>query len=439
MKKRRWIVFLLLIILGALYYFVVDQRLPIINGYAAKNLCSCHFGANRSETNIKNYDMDFSPINLVSTKINKKEKTVESSIFGLKKQVAKFKPGIGCVLLEGEDDYNIKYPAMDDSTFVEFEFGLATKGLLSQIDTNQLDYAMELAFHEDYKTRTSLLIFKNRVIYEKYADGLDKNTPQLGWSMTKSIVNALIGILVFDGKLSLEDNNLFTEWEQDKRSNISIHHLLQMTSGLEWEEDYTKISDVTKMLYKNENIEELTIDQALAHKPGTEWYYASGTTNLLCSIIKNKLSNQEEYLSFPRKALFEKIGMKSAFIETDESGNFIGSSFGFATARDWAKLGRLYLHDGWFNGKQILPEGWVDYSTQAAMGKINNYGAQIWLNKNKEAYPDLPEDLFSFNGFQGQKVVVIPSRDLIYVRLGHSKSFDLNEVLSNALKALPDE
>ena len=438
MKKRYWLSLIILLLFALIYYFVINQRLPIMTGYAAKNLCSCHFAADRSEENIKQYDLDFSPINLVETQINTDKKTVEASFWGLAAQVAKFKPGIGCVLLEGDDNHDIKYPVIEDSTFVEFEFAQADT-LLEELDFAQILKAMELAFQADYETRTVLLIHKDQIIYEKYADGLNENTPQLGWSMTKSIINALIGILVQQGKLEIDDKGLFEDWKKDERTEISVHHLLQMCSGLDWEEEYSKISDVTKMLYRNENIELVTIDQALAHRPGTHWYYASGTTNLLCSVIKNTLRDHDKYLGFPQTALFNPLGIKSAFIETDESGNFIGSSFGYATARDWAKIGRLYLNDGLINNQRLFPEGWVKYSVTPAMDSINNYGAQIWLNKNQEAYPDLPEDLYSFNGFQGQKVVMIPSMDLIFVRLGHSKSFDLNLVLSEALKGFNDE
>ncbi len=434
-KKLLSILGILFIILFIAGYFFVAPKIPILSGYVAKNMCSCHFGASRNIENISTYDLNFSPINLASFDVNEKKKEVVASVFGMGKQRAVFKKGLGCQLIIGQDDYHIEYPKTASTEQKGFQFE-QNDSIQNTLDQALLNDALTSAFKEEWKTRALLAVHKNQIILEKYGEGVDPNTPQLGWSMTKSIVNALIGILIQQGKLNVHQKRLFEEWKNDERKNIEIHHLLQMNSGLSWEEEYGKVSDITKLLYLEENILSLAINKPLAHDIGTNWYYASGTTNILCGIIKQQFKRQEDYLSFPKSALFDKLGMKSAFIECDESGNFIGSSFGFATARDWARFALLYLNNGAVNGEQLFPEDWVEYSTTPVSEEVENYGAQIWLNYNHHYFKDLPSEMYSFNGFQGQRVAVFPNDDLVIVRLGHSSDFDVNEVYSKILKAV---
>jgi CubicO group peptidase (beta-lactamase class C family) len=149
------------------------------------------------------------------------------------------------------------------------------------------------------------------------------------------------------------------EWKNDERSKITLNDLLHMNSGLEWEEDYTKISDVTKMLFQAEDMSQSQIDKPLVGKPNNTWNYSSGTTNLLSGILRKQFKTHQEYLDFWYNSLLDKIGMNSALIETDMAGNFVGSSYGWATTRDWAKFGLLYLHKGNWNGEQLFDESWV--------------------------------------------------------------------------------
>jgi CubicO group peptidase (beta-lactamase class C family) len=179
-----------------------------------------------------------------------------------------------------------------------------------------------------------------------------------------------------------------------------------------------------------------SLDNKLAFPVGEHWYYSSGTSNLISGYIRNQFNSIDEYLDFPYSALFNKIGMKSALIEIDESGNFIGSSYMYATAIDWAKFGLLYLNDGYIGDKQILPDGWVDFTTSETNTSEGIYGAHFWLNKRNMAYPDVPDDLFSANGYQGQRIFIIPSKDLIVVRLGLNSDVDFNGLLKNIIDAL---
>jgi len=237
--------------------------------------------------------------------------------------------------------------------------------------------------------------------------------------------------------MNLEDKTLFESWTNDDRRNITLRDMLQMQSGLAFQEEYAELSDATKMLFMSEDASVIPRIQFSEHEPGTHWSYSSGTTNLLSKLVMNKIGNKEEYLRFPYDSLFNKIGMNSAVLETDESGLYTGSSFCYATPRDWAKFGLLYLNNGNWYGDQVVEESWVDFVQDPASNSDGEYGGQFWLNYNHSTYPDAPADLYSCNGFQGQFVFIIPSRDLVIVRMGLAErpAFDPNKFLKGILRA----
>jgi hypothetical protein len=208
-----------------------------------------------------------------------------------------------------------------------------------------------------------------------------------------------------------------------------------MNSGLEWQEDYTKISDVTKMLFQAEDMSQSQIDKPLVGKPNNTWNYSSGTTNLLSGILRKQFKTHQEYLDFWYNSLLDKIGMNSALIETDMAGNFVGSSYGWATTRDWAKFGLLYLHKGNWNGEQLFDESWAKYVSTPTNASNGDYGAQFWLNAGGK-FPDVPKDMYYCSGYQGQMVAIFPSHDLIIVRMGLSEEFDFNELLREIVGSL---
>jgi hypothetical protein len=210
-----------------------------------------------------------------------------------------------------------------------------------------------------------------------------------------------------------------------------------MNSGLEWEENYSKICDATKMLFIEEDMTKLQINKPLVGKPNNTWNYSSGTTNLLSGILRKQFKTHQEYLDFWYTNLLDKIGMNSAIVETDMAGNFVGSSYGWATTRDWAKFGLLYLHKGNWNGEQIFDESWTKYVSTPTNTSNGNYGAQFWLNTGGR-FPNVPKDMFYASGFQGQMVAIFPSNDLVIVRMGlkEDPEFDFNVLLSGILKSL---
>lgn len=311
----------------------------------------------------------------------------------------------------------------------------------SGVDRERLAAAVAAAFDPpeglpEKRTRAVLVVYRGQIVAEAYAPGFDQQTRLLGWSMTKSIIHALCGILVGEGSLSLNEAVALSEWKGDERRMITLDQLLHMSSGLSWNEGYGDLSDVTRMLYLSPNVSAYAIEQALEFPPGTEWEYSSGTTNIISSIIRRTITDDPAYWSFARERLFNQIGMRSALIEPDAAGNLVGSSYGWATARDWARFGLLYLNDGEWLGRRILPQGWVDYARQEAPASGGEYGAHFWLNRSGKL-PDAPRDMFVCQGFQGQRIFILPTQELVVVRLGLADAdvFDFNAFLGGVLGA----
>jgi CubicO group peptidase (beta-lactamase class C family) len=241
--------------------------------------------------------------------------------------------------------------------------------------------------------------------------------------MAKSFTNAIAGIMVKEGRLDIHHKTGIASWQNDGRSQITLNDLMQMQSGLEWNEEYGNRSDVTLMLYNSGDVANFALSRPLNHPSGTYWQYSSGSTNIVCYLMRKKFSNDNAYHSYPAEQLFNKIGMPDAIFETDPAGTFIGSSYIYATARDFARFGLLYLHHGVFNGERILPEGWVGYTSTPASVSQGKYGSCFWLNRSK-FYPSAPSDMYSCNGHDGQRIFIIPSKDLVIVVLGYSPKPD---------------
>jgi CubicO group peptidase (beta-lactamase class C family) len=225
-----------------------------------------------------------------------------------------------------------------------------------------------------------------------------------------------------------------------------LNNLLQASSGLAWQEIYAGPSTATNMLFRKKDAGGFAAESKLQDQPNTKWYYSSGSNNIISRIVRQTIGDQD-YYQFPYREIFNKIGAYSVVIEPDASGTFVGSSFSYATAKDWARFGLLYLNDGFgpAKHKRIFPEGWVKYSTAPAnAAPQGEYGAQIWLNAGNQSnpadkrFPDVPNDMYLMDGFEGQSVIMIPSRNVVIVRLGLSqkRDFDVNAFVRDVLKAL---
>lgn len=443
MKRSLTAIALLLLLALGIIIYMYYPRLNIITGFAAKNMCSCVYLAERSPESVAEQDNDFEPVSLSEHELNPEYKTASSTVYGLKKRTAMHNPGLGCILLPPgaeRNDLPETRPQRDLSPLpgpYPFGHGKPVDTLFSEVDYEQLETALNNAFLEENKTRAVVILHKDYLLAEKYSEGFSDETELLGWSMTKSITGAILGILEKQGRVELEQDRLFPEWEKDARAEITLNNLLHMNSGLKWEEDYSTISDVTKMLFLAEDMTEVQLHKPLVGEPGIIWNYSSGTSNLLSGFVRDQFRTHQEYLDFWYRELIDKIGMHSMTLEADMAGNYVGSSYSWATARDWAKFGLLYLNKGKWNGEQILDEDWIDYTVKPVEGSDGQYGAHFWLNAGG-VYPDVPRDLFSANGFQGQHVFIIPSKDLVVVRLGLKEhpEFDINVFLREILAAV---
>ena len=436
------VLFLLVVVIGYFGY-TTYPKLDIVTGFSAKSVASHYFIGHQSQQKTEKEDNNISSLSLAKNKIDTISKTVTASVLGIKSRKAQFKEGVGAILLPPNIE-SLPKTFNTPNRFYEkiekpFPYGeLEQKDtIFSTINYDKLNKAISEAFTPKNKTRGVLVIYKDKIISEKYADGFTKNSLFLGWSMTKSVTNAVLGVLEKEGKISLDQRTLFPAWNDDARKNITLRNLLNMNSGLAWDEDYTQISDVTKMLFLASDMSQVQKEKPLIAKPNNAWNYSSGTTNMLSGFIRNQFPTQQEYLDYWYKALIDKIGMHSMIIETDFTGNYVGSSYGWATARDWAKFGLLYLHNGNWDGQQVLNPSWVAFSKTPTKGSKGVYGGHFWLNAGKK-FKDVPQDMFSCNGYQGQYVFIIPSKNLVVVRTGllENPDFDANHFLSQIIQSI---
>jgi CubicO group peptidase (beta-lactamase class C family) len=273
------------------------------------------------------------------------------------------------------------------------------------------------------ETHAFLAVQGGRIVAERYWTGFDSESTHHSWSQAKSITQALIGILLREGKIDIHAPADVPEWQSpdDPRRAITLDQLLRMSSGLKFAEDYVDagVSDVIEMLFGSgkEDVAAYAAKSPLIHPPGSFWRYSSGTSNLVARAAALGLgASGEAFGAFMVRELLGPLGMRSAQPKFDKAGTFIGSSFCYCTARDFARFGLLYLRDGVWDGRRILPEGWVDYArtpTPVPATERLGYGAHWWLGM---AGPGS----FSANGYEGQYTVLVPELDLVLVRNGKS-------------------
>ncbi len=426
-------------------------------GYAAKMLCSTVFVSHRDAAEALRQDLALAAP--VPYRVDQATRSVVAWLPGAAARRAVFRDGLGCTL---RADSTLPTRGSHGAAHAR---ATGHRGALwpagERVDTthfpnggraSRLRLALDSAFAEPgptnpRRTRGIVIAWNGRIIAERYAPGYDAATPQLGWSMTKSVTNALVGILVKQGKLATDQPAAAPEWNGagDARAAIRLDDLMRMSSGLTFDETYSGVaSDVAKDLFLAGDAGAYAASLPLERPIGTRWAYSSGTTNIISRAIRIAIRNDSAYLQFPRRALFAPLGMRTAILEPDPSGTFVGSSYMYASARDWARFGQLYLNDGMWNGARILPKGWIKYSTtRSPADPSGGYGAQVWINAGdstgKRPHPNLPPDAFFFLGHDQQNVVIIPSRRLVAVRLGYTpgRDWDLDSFIARVLDALP--
>jgi len=444
--KKRIVLFavLLILVLGGFY---LNMLMPVITGYAAKNLASGVFLAGRSQESLESEDLNFSVIKFTTNTVDTiKKEVISRFLWGKSKAV--YLDGFGCTLVRGftEDEIRSRpYPKPkilpENPDSIPWPMGdLVRDTFPGSIEIEELKQAASKIMSDTIPfkgTFALMVVYKGQPVIEVYRDDFDRDTRFLSWSMAKSFTNALVGIRVKQGLLDIQKPLDFLSWTVGSPRRITMNNLMHMNSGLEWNEDYGTLSDVTVMLHKEGDMGSYALEKDAPYKPDSVWYYSSGTTNIVSLALRETFASDQDYWRFPREQLFNRIGMRSAIFELDASGTFVGSSYLYAVMRDYARFGLLYLNKGNWLDEQILPDYWVDYTTTPAKGSEGRYGAFFWINQSADQ-PDAPEDTYMCKGHDGQFIFIIPSKDLVVVRTGYSRKgeFSTNLMLKEILKSL---
>jgi CubicO group peptidase (beta-lactamase class C family) len=311
---------------------------------------------------------------------------------------------------------------------------LPQEPLPAEIDAAKLKAAVSAAFEPaESLTAAFVVTWKGRVVAERYGEGLTAQTRLEGWSMGKSLTATLFGVLLEDGVYDLNQPAPIPEWQspRDPRAKIRIADILHMSSGLRikapQDPDYNPSGPYPDHVYLytgGVDSFHYAATRPLQWPPDTVGRYRNTDPVLISYLIRLGLEKRgEEYLSFPQRALFDKLGIRSMVIETDPFGNFLGQGYEMGAARDWARLGNLYLQDGVWNGERVLPEGYAEFVSAPAPAWASDrrpiYGAFFWLNRDGR-FP-VPRDAYYMLGAGGQTTLIIPSHDLVVVRMGHCK------------------
>jgi CubicO group peptidase (beta-lactamase class C family) len=440
LKIVKWLAGLTVLAIAGVAVWLYVAPPPLIrvaSGYSAKIVCSNVFLAARDPDNVLRIDVQAPGhwlLGYMKVDVDRNEKTVTAALLGIfGKGVAVARDGLGCTSAPDGDVARVKAVTVAPAAAIAARDALWPWG--NRVEPSQSPALMAIlndATLTGQGMRAVVVVQNGRVIAERYANGFSADTPLLGWSMTKTVTAAIIGTLVKDGNLAVGDKALFEPWKADGRTSISLADLMAMSSGLEFNEDYGDVTDVTRMLYLEPDMAGFAASKPLTGDVGKAWSYSSGTTVMLSRIWQTALGDPATALAWPRAALFAPIGMTSAVLETDEQGTFVGSSYLYATARDWARFGQFLLQDGAWNDTQILPVGFVSWMREEVPASKGEYGrGQLWLHgsdsgaapgTDPDAGFDLPDDAFWMLGHDGQSVSIVPSKKLVVVRLGLTPS-----------------
>ncbi len=409
-----------------------DRLARIGAGYKAKIACSEIFLARRDADEV--VAGEFGGIDPALDKIRLRvdldaQETAAAGPFGFGRARAIYRDGYGCTLANGGRVRPLPARAPVAAAAPWPTARPVSGEALAWIDYAALDYALTDAFeNNDLNHRAILVAVDGKLVDERYAEGFSETTPLLSWSMAKSVTSTLVGAAAERGLIDVNAPAPVPEWSGDARKDITWDDLLRMQSGLAFGEEYDAMrSDVNRMLFDMADSGALAAKNQALHAPGEAWHYSSGTTNLISKALRAALTQAGvDYHAFAREAVFNPIGATSFVMEPDASGTFIGSSFVYATARDWARLGQLYLQDGVWDGERILRQSWADYVATPTEASNGEYGAHFWLNRagaaGRERYMKaLPEAVYFMSGHEGQYVFIVPSKRMVIVRLGMTR------------------
>jgi CubicO group peptidase (beta-lactamase class C family) len=405
----------------------------------AKVLCSSLFVSGREEgearAHLTSYFLGAKLDSITNVQIDRPRQIVRLTLANRITREAKLYGDQGCVIHQPGRDSVFFTPVrvtttLPDASTMPWPMGdvLPAPPLRAEIDTAKVRRAVDAAFATpEGLTAAFVVVYKGRIIAERYANGAHKDMQLESWSMGKSIVGTLIGMLIREGALRLEDPAPVPEWRKtpdDPRARIRVIDLMRMSSGLRFSrgspEDLPGYHDHDLGYTGAIDAFTFATSRPPQFEPNTFGRYRNVDPLTLGMIIRDAVRTRgEEYLTWPQRVLFDRIGIRRQVLETDPYGNFLLNGYDYGTARNWARLGLLYLNDGVWLGQRLLPEGWTKFvSTPAPAWRDSTYGAMVWVNA-RGVWPALPRDAFAFRGAGLQDVYVIPSRSLVIVRMGH--------------------
>jgi CubicO group peptidase (beta-lactamase class C family) len=425
-----------------------DRAVDVATGLISHNLCSLVFvsgvDAERAYTESLAPRPGMSLVNwAVRYAVDPTARQVKTTVAGGFASTAVYRDGLGCVVVHG-DAPALSSQRAPDPRAAESALALPEIAGPTAVEPadDRLRVALDRAFveapHPPYRrTKAVVIVHAGRVIAERYAPGYDVDTPLLGYSVTKSVISTLVGILVRQGHLALEQAAPVPAWSRpgDPRRAITIDHLLRMTSGLALDETGSPFAPVARMLYLERDMAGYAETVDLAVPPGHTWNYTSGNTLIVSRLIRDAVGGSAgDVLRFAHRELFGPLGMRHVTLELDATGTPVGSTYMLAPARAWARFGMLYLNDGVIGGRRILPEGWVRYATTPTLD--TGYGAGFWINgvaghipwsSTVWSIPGAPADSFYARGLLGQYIVVVPAAQLVVARFGvsHDEGADI--------------
>lgn len=401
--------------IGAFAKYRPDRAIHVGSALVSQTLCSARFVSELDPHQA--YRSAVLPMGKLGTlepvlryRVDTLAKTVTATVAGLFRTQSDYRAGAGCVVWHDEQPPALNVPRV---AIPETE-----SESLVETSNERIRAVLDRLFaRADLATTAVVVIHGDSIVAERYATGYSPRTRLQGWSVKKSVLNALVGVLVNQGKLSVHERAPVGAWDtlDDQRRAITVDHLLRMTSGLALAETGSGFDPVSRMLFLERDMASFAERARLDAEPGARWQYTTGNSAVLARIIRDLAGGRaEDVIRFADETLFRPVGMSTAVVEVDATGTPAAM---YASARDWARFGQLFASDGLVRGERILPEGWVSYSVLPTLGR--GYGAGWWLG-GPQWRPDwqLPADAFYAAGMMHQKVLVIPSARLVIARFG---------------------
>jgi CubicO group peptidase (beta-lactamase class C family) len=413
----------------------------VATGIGSKLLCSAEHVMKQDREQAFADLVQYSPIlSELTIRYEPGTASVATSLFGLADKRATYIPGLGCAVdypgLTQRSELNVQ--ESPDASQLPWPAG-ETVSTIDPALQSLLESQLASDNAQGLNTRALLVVRGNQIMAEAYGQGAAIDSPLLGWSMAKSLMSIMLGNLELRGLIDLEARPEFAQWQGDERGQIRIVDMLTMTDGLQFSEEYNPGDDATAMLFTEPSMSDFVLQQPLEHAPGSRFNYSSGTANLLSRVHHDTLGGAQAAYNDFMTAIYGPMGFANAVFEMDASGVFAGSSYFYASARDWARIGLLMLQNGEINGHRLVSEDWVARATAPNQSENDRaYGYQFWLNQGNEQlrYRDLPPDAYFANGNRQQLVMIIPSADTVIVRLGWTGGrYPVNENFSEILAA----